>query len=156
MKKTQQIAFSGMIMSLYIVVMYLTQSFAFGQYQVRLATGLYSLAYYFPFLCVPLGLANMLSNILFGGDLVNGIFGFFAGTLTCIAICKLRERTERKIILVSPIAFIPSVIIPIWLSIYLHTPYLFLVLSLFVGQTISAYTMGIFTLVVAKRINHLL
>lgn len=155
MKKTQRIAFSGMVIALYIVIMYITQSFAFGQYQVRVATGLYSLAYYFPFLCVPLGLANMLSNILFGGDLINGILGFLAGTLTCIAICMLKKKTERKILLVVPIAIIPSIIIPIWLSIYLHVPYFLLVLSLLVGQTISAYTMGIFILVIAKRINHL-
>lgn len=107
--------------------MFFTQSVSFGQYQIRLSTGLYSLAYQFSFLCVPLGLANMLSNILFGGDLINGIFGFIAGTLTCVSICLLKRITTKKIIIVLPIAIIPSIIIPIWLSYTLQIPYYFLV-----------------------------
>lgn len=153
MKHTKQLAFSGITMALYIVLMYFTQSFSFGQYQVRLATGLYSLAYYCPFLCVPLGLANMLSNILFGGDFINGLFGFFAGTLTCVSICLLKKITTKKIIVVAPIALIPSVVIPIWLSYTLQIPYLYLAISLLIGQTISAYTMGLLVLVVAERVK---
>ena len=69
--------------------MYFTQFISFGQYQVRLVTGLYGLVYEFPFLCVPLGIANMLSNILFAGDIVNGLFGFLASLATTEAICLL-------------------------------------------------------------------
>lgn len=99
MQQTKKLALSGITIAIYIVLMYFTQSFSFWQYQIRLATGLYSLAYQFPFLCVPLGLANMLSNILFSGDLINGIFGFVAGTLTCVSICLLKKITTSKIIL---------------------------------------------------------
>jgi hypothetical protein len=35
-----------------------TQSFAFGQYQIRIATAVYALNWTFPFLVAPLGLAN--------------------------------------------------------------------------------------------------
>lgn len=152
MQHTKKLALSSLTIALYIVLMYFTQSFSFGQYQVRLATGLYSLAYYFPYLCVPLGLANMLSNILFSGDFINGILGFIAGTLTCVSICLLKKITTNKIIVVAPIALIPSLIIPIWLSYTIHMPYFYLVVSLLVGQTISAYTMGLFVLTTAKRI----
>jgi hypothetical protein len=48
--KTQKITVSAAAMAIYIVLMSLTQSFAFGQYQVRIATAIYSLAYLFPFL----------------------------------------------------------------------------------------------------------
>ena len=34
---------------MYIVIMMMTQGFAFGQYQVRIATALYGLAALFPF-----------------------------------------------------------------------------------------------------------
>lgn len=153
MQRTKKLTLSGLTIALYIVMMYFTQSFSFGQYQIRLATGLYSLAYYFSFLCVPLGLANMLSNILFSGDLINGIFGFVAGTLTCVSICLLKKITTRKIIVVVPIALIPSVIIPIWLSYTLQVPYCFLVVSLLVGQIISAYTIGILILSIVGQIK---
>ena len=48
LSKTQKLTFSGAVMAVYIVVMYITQSFAFGQYQVRIATAIYSTAYLFP------------------------------------------------------------------------------------------------------------
>lgn len=71
MDKTQKLCFSALVIAIYIVLMYLTQSFAFGQYQLRIATAIYSLAYLFSFLVVPLAMANLLSNLLMGG------FGFF-------------------------------------------------------------------------------
>ena len=153
MKNSRKLAFSGLTVALYIIIMYCTQSFSFGQYQVRLATGLYSLSYNFPFLCLPLGLANMISNIIFGGDIINGFLGFVAGTLSCICIRLLKKITTKRLIIVLPIAVIPSLIIPIWLSLTLQVPYYLLVLSLFIGQTISAYTMGIFILLFSEKIN---
>jgi len=150
--KTTKITISGVTIALYTVFMYFTQSIAFGQYQVRFATGLYSLAYSFPFLCVPLGIANMLSNVLLGGDFVNGVFGFFAGFLTTSIICLLKKITAKKVIVVLPIAIIPSIIIPIWLTFALQVPYYFLVLSLLVGQTISAYTVGIAIIHISERL----
>ena len=59
MNRTHKLALSGMVMAVYIVVMYLTQSFAFLQYQVRIATAIYALAYLFPFLVLPLGVSNL-------------------------------------------------------------------------------------------------
>ena len=57
MTRLQKLTFSAMVMALYIVVLCLTSSFSFGAYQIRIATSLYALAYLFPFLVVPLGLA---------------------------------------------------------------------------------------------------
>ena len=67
LSKTQKLTLSGAVMAIYIVIMYVTQSFAFGQYQVRIATAIYGVAYLFPFLVVPLGLSNLLSNMIMGG-----------------------------------------------------------------------------------------
>lgn len=156
LNKTKKITISGLIIGIYIVFMYLTQSIAFGQCQVRFATGLYSFAYAFPFLRVPLGIANMLSNILLGGDSVNGILGFIAGFLTTSTICLLKKVTTKKVIIVLPIAIIPSVIIPIWLSYTLQIPYCLLVLSLLVGQTISAYTAGMTMMYISERLVKIL
>lgn len=74
---TQKVAISGLVMAVYLVIMSLTQGFAFGQYQIRLATSLYALSAIYPFLIVPLGLSNLLANTLMGG----------LGFLTLPAVC---------------------------------------------------------------------
>ena len=65
--KTQKLTISAICMALYLLVMVCTQSFAFGQYQIRISTALYGLSAIFPFLVVPFGLANMFSNLVLGG-----------------------------------------------------------------------------------------
>ena len=81
--KTQKLTISAVCIALYLVVMLCTQSFAFGQYQVRIATALYGLSYIFPFLVVPFGIANVISNLLMGGlGPVDAIGGFIMGVLT--------------------------------------------------------------------------
>jgi uncharacterized membrane protein len=47
MSKVQKITFSAMIIALYVSVLYFTQSFSFGAYQIRIATSLYALSYLF-------------------------------------------------------------------------------------------------------------
>lgn len=151
--QTYKLTFSGVVIALYIVVMYFTQAIAFGQYQVRLATGLYGLSYSFPFLCIPLGLANMLSNCILGGDIINGCFGFWAGVITTKSICLLKKATKKKSVLVLPIAIIPSLLIPIWLSYTLNVSYYILFFSLLIGQTITAYTGGVIVMKIGELLK---
>jgi uncharacterized membrane protein len=138
MSKTQKLTFSAAVMAIYIVLMYLTQSFAFGQYQVRIATAIYSVAYLFPFLVVPMGLANLLSNLLMGG------FGFFdivggglVGILTagsCALLGKCRANTAWVAV---PVTLIPALLVSTWLSALLNVPYWTMAVSLLVGQAVS-------------------
>ena len=144
MSISRRIAYSGVVMALYIVVVFATQSFSFGQYQIRIATALYALSFHFPFLVLPLALANMLSNLLMGGlGLFDIVGGFVIGLLTAGSIALLGKVTKRSYILVLPIALAPSFVVPIWLSYILNIPYIYLVVSLLIGQIISAYTLGI-------------
>ena len=144
MSISRRIAYSGVVMALYIVVVFATQSFSFGQYQIRIATALYALAFHFPFLVLPLALANMLSNLLMGGlGLFDIVGGFVIGLITAGSIALLGKVTKRSYILVLPIALAPSFVVPIWLSYILNIPYIYLVISLLIGQIISAYTLGI-------------
>lgn len=46
--------------------MMVTQGFAFGQYQVRIATALYGLAALFPFSILAFGFGNLISNLIMG------------------------------------------------------------------------------------------
>ncbi len=135
---TQKLTLSGVTMALYIVVMYFTQSFAFGQYQVRVATAIYGTAYLFPFLVVPLGLSNLLANMVMGGlgffDIVGG---GLVGLLTagCCALLGRRRLTTWSVI--APIALIPALGVSLWLSGLIGVPYWALAGSLLVGQAIA-------------------
>jgi uncharacterized membrane protein len=144
MNKTKKLTFSGAVMAIYIVLMYLTQSFAFGQYQVRIATAIYSVAYLFPFLVVPLGLANLLSNMLMGG------FGFFdifggglAGILTAGCCALLGKRHMNRFLVAVPIALIPALLVSTWLSYLIGISYWVMAASLLVGQIISGIAGGL-------------
>ncbi|MCD8121891.1 MAG: QueT transporter family protein [Clostridiales bacterium] len=145
MSKTQKLTLSGTVMAVYIVVMYFTQSFAFGQYQVRIATAIYSTAYLFPFLVVPLGLSNLLSNMLMGGF---GFFDIFGGGLVGIltaGCCALLGRSRCSTWLVAlPIALIPAFGVSLYLSGLLGVSYWALALSLLVGQIVCGVAGGAF------------
>ena len=136
--KTQKLTLSGAVMAIYIVVMYFTQSFAFGQYQVRIATAIYGVAYLFPFLVVPLGLSNLLANMVMGGlgffDIVGGgIVGLL--TAGCCALLGKKKITSWAVI--APITLIPALVVSIWLSKLIGVPYVALAGSLLVGQFIA-------------------
>ena len=144
--KTRKLCFSGAVMAIYIVLMYLTQSFAFGQYQVRIATAIYSTAYLFPFLVVPLALANLLSNLLMGG------FGFFdivggglVGLLTAGCCAWLGKHRLSRSLTAVPIALIPALGVASWLSYLLSVPYWVMAGSLLVGQLIAGIAGALLT-----------
>ena len=138
LNNTQKLAFSGVVIALYIVVMYLTQSFAFGQYQVRIATAIYAVAYLFPFLVIPLGLSNLLSNMVMGGlgffDIVGG---GLVGLLTAGCCAMLGKKKLTPWLVIVPITLIPALGVSLWLSGILGIPYWALAGSLLVGQFIA-------------------
>ena len=134
---TRKLAFSALVMSLYVAVMAASAGFAFGQYQVRIATALYALAGVFPFLTVPLGLANFLSNALLGGlgplDMIGGVT---VGLLTTGTIAACRRSRFAPLVAFAAITLIPGLGVPVWLSYLLNLPYGVLAASLLVGQAI--------------------
>ena len=137
LSKTQKLTISGAVMAVYIVTMYLTQSFAFGQYQVRIATAIYSAAYLFPFLVVPLGLSNLLSNMIMGGlGVFDIVGGGLVGLATAGACAWLGKHKKPSWLVALPIALIPALVVSIWLSALLGVPYPAMAVSLLVGQAI--------------------
>lgn len=133
----RKLTMSGMIMAMYIVTMYFTQGFAFGQYQIRIATSLYSLSAIFPFLIVPMGMSNMLSNILMGGMGLPDILGGFAiGIITTSSVYFIKRLNLNSYFIALPIIFGPGLIVPLWLAPILHLPYTTLAISLCIGQII--------------------
>ena len=152
LSSTRKITISGAVMAVYIVFMYFTQSFAFGQYQVRIATAIYGVAYLFPFLVVPLGLSNLIANMLMGGL---GVFDIVGGGLVGIltaGCCALLGRKKLSPWLTAvPITLIPALGVSLWLSKLLGIPYWALAASLLVGQAISG-VVGAMLVKALKRI----
>jgi uncharacterized membrane protein len=147
----QKLAFSGLVMALYIVVMYFTQSFAFGQYQIRIATSIYALSAIFPFLIVPLGLSNMLSNILMGGfGIVDMLGGLAVGLITSTTIFLIKKYKLSDLFICIPIIIFPGLLVPIWLSIFIKMPYSALAVSILIGQIIP----GIIGVIIVRQLKN--
>lgn len=89
---TQKLTISALFIASYLILMYFTQSFSFMQYQIRIATSLYALSAIFPFLILPSGIANFLSNTLFGGlGIMDMLGGLGVGLLTSLSIVAIKK-----------------------------------------------------------------
>lgn len=150
---TQKIAIAGLCIALYIVVMMCTQSFAFGQYQIRIATALYSLSAIFPFLILPFGLANVVSNTIMGGlGILDIIGGFIVGIVTTSIIAYGKSKGCGNWIIWLAITLVPGLGVPVWLSVLLDLPYWLLASSILVGQCISGFA-GMLLVTALERIG---
>lgn len=139
MSKFQKLTVSAMVMALYVVVLYFTQSFSFGAYQIRIATALYALAYLFPFLVLPLGFANFIANFLFGGlGLLDWFGGCFVGIIVTAIIVLIRRKGWSRWLMILPIILVPGLGVSSYLSYLLHVPYSVLATSLCIGQSVPA------------------
>lgn len=133
----RKLTISGIVVALYVSIMFLTQGFAFGQFQIRIATALYGLSAIYPFLILPLGLANLISNTLMGGlGLPDMIGGTIVGIATSSLVCLLARCRVNYWLIALPIIFIPGLTVPVWLSWLIGVPYQALALSLCTGQII--------------------
>lgn len=135
---SRKLTISAMVMALYVVIMYCTQSFAFGAVQVRIATALYSLSYFFPFLVLPLGLANLVSNILGGMGLPDMLGGCGVGILTSFCVHMVKRLKLPFYLVIVPIVAGPGLIVPVWLTFFTGVPYNILAFNLCLGQLAPA------------------
>lgn len=155
MSYVQKMTFSALMIALYVVVVYLTQGFSFGAYQIRISTSLYALSYLFPFLVFPLGFANLLSNALFGGlGLLDMAGGFLVGIATTGCMVFIRRKKLPIWCTALPIILVVGLGVPIWLSVCLNLPYLPLAVNLIIGQIIPGL-FGIAVIKTMKRVLHM-
>lgn len=132
---TKRLTVSAIVMALYIIILYVTQGISFGAYQIRIATAMYALAFVYPFLVIPMGIANLLANFFFGGlGPIDMIGGCMVGIITTYLIVQIRLRQWPLPLLAIPIWLVPAILVSLWLSYLLHLPYTMLVSSLAVGQ----------------------
>ena len=139
MSRLQKMTFSAMVMAIYIVVLSITSGFSFGAYQIRIATSLYALAYLFPFLVVPLGLANFISNMLFGGfGIVDMLGGCIVGMVAAACIVLIRRKNWNRMLIAVPIVLVPGLGVATYLSYFLAMPYPLMALYLCLGQPLPS------------------
>lgn len=135
--KYSKLTLSGIYIALFIVIMMCTQSFAFGQYQIRIATALYGLSAIFPFLIIPAAIANVISNTVMGGlGILDMMGGGIVGLLTTSLIVYGKKKGWGNWIIFLAVTFIPGLLVPTWLSVILNLPYWILASSILVGQAI--------------------
>ena len=153
---TKRMTISSMVIALYVVLLYVTQGVSFGPYQIRIATVLYALAFVYPFLVVPMGIANFAANFLFGGlGLLDMAGGCLVGLVTTWLIVQVRLRGWNVWLAALPIWWVPSLGVSLWLSYLFGLPYGMLVASLSAGQFLPALC-GVFlihALTKAYRVN---
>ncbi len=148
----RKVALSALTMALYVAVMAVSRGFAFGRYQIRIATALYALNGLFPFLAVPLGAANLLSNALLGGlGPLDMIGGAVVGTLTGLAVAAFRRSPRAPLAAALAITFIPGLGVPVWLSFLLRLPYPATAAGVLFGQAISGACGGLLLSALKKR-----
>ena len=122
MISTRKLTISAMVVALYIVLIYLTQGISFDA---------------FPFLIVPMGIGNLISNFLFGGlGILDMVGGFGVGILTTGIIVLMRRAGLSAWWAMLPIILVPALCVPLWLSPLVGVPYWALVINLLIGQTI--------------------
>lgn len=137
--RIKKLTISAMIMALYIVVLYFTQSFSFGAYQIRIATSIYAVSYLCPFLVIPLGIANFLANTLFGGlGIVDMLGGLVVGLITSYSIVLIKKKKLPVYLIILPIIIVPGLGVSLYLSYLLQLPYFALAASLCIGQIIPS------------------
>ena len=147
---TKRLTLSALVIALYVVIMFCTQSFAFGQFQIRIATTIYSLSYIFPFLVLPLGIANIISNTIMGGlGVLDMLGGGLVGITTSFLIVLIRKYKLNINLAAIPIIFVPGLGVATWLSYLLGIPYKAMAFSLCVGQVIP----GILGVIIIKILS---
>ncbi len=152
MSRLQKMTFSAMVMAIYIVVLSITSGFSFGAYQIRIATSLYALAYLFPFLVVPLGLANFISNMLFGGfGIVDMLGGCIVGMVAAACIVLIRRKNWNRMLIAVPIVLVPGLGVATYLSYFLAMPYPLMAFNLCIGQLIPSIV-GVVLVRVLERV----
>lgn len=159
LNRLYKLAFSCFIFLLYIFIMYIDRDSASIYYQIRIATALYTLAYSFPFLIIPLSTANLASNLFFGSwGITDVIGGFFVGFLVTSLVVLIRKKQLNYLFSAVPIILIPALGVSIWLAPLMKISYTSLAITIGIGQIVSA-TIGIVILgttefCIQKYISH--
>ena len=153
MKTTSKfIAKSGIIAAMYVLLTFVSSIFglASGQIQVRISEALCVLPIFTPTAVPGLFVGCLLSNLLFGGGIIDVIFGSLATLIGAFATRMLRK--SRPLAVAMPI-LANTIILPL-VEVYafgITAGYLYIVLTIFIGELISIGVLGAILIKVLSR-----
>ena len=150
MRLSRRLAESALVIALYVVITAVNPASS-GAIQVRLSTGLYCLAAFRPDFIPALALGNGLANLLVGQGPLDAALGLVVGLVTSVA-AYLVGRTGKAWLVPLPVALVVPPVVATWLSLLLHLPYRVLLVSLLIGQSLSAITAGSLVTYVGLRL----
>ncbi len=130
---------AGLIAAVYIVLVWVLQPISFGAFQFRAAEALALLPMLFPEAVTGLFVGVMLANILGG----LGPWDIFGGSLVTLLAAYITYRYRFTwIAYVSPIV-LNAVLVSAYLHLIFGLPYLLLVVSIGVSQTVVVLGLGL-------------
>ena len=149
-KKVKFICHAALIAAIYVLLTYVTQAFASGAIQVRLAEALCVLPYFTAAAVPGVTIGCLLANIFTGCALWDIVFGTFA-TLIGAVIARLLRKNKWLVPLPSVLANM-AIIPPVLIAVYNEEMlYPLLVLSIGIGEVISIYGIGMILLLALEK-----
>jgi len=142
----RDVAYSGVIAALYVVLTLVLAPVSYGVYQIRVSEALTVLPFVYPFAIVGLYIGCLVANI-FGG---NGLYDIFLGSLfTLIAgyltylISKIKIRGLAIGLAPLPPVLINAFGVAIYLTAISGMPYFYVAQMIGVGQIGACYILGL-------------
>ncbi len=156
---TKKLASAGIISAIYVALTLVLMPISFGAVQVRISEALTILPLFFPEAIVGLTVGCLISN-LFGFGVFDVIFGtiatFLSAILTFYTGKKIKNSTLKFIIGGSFPIIINAIIIPLIFIITGSTDQVYFInfLTIFAGQFLSVYVVGVNVYLAIKKIKH--
>lgn len=145
--KIKRLTFTSMITAIYFILCFVEQTFANGAIQCRLSEALTLLPLFFPEAIIGVTLGCLIFNVSTGiiWDITIGTLCTFVSCIITYLVGRFIKKDTIRIILggLSPV-LINALIIPLVLmyGYKLQDGYIFLAISIFIGQFIAVYIVG--------------
>lgn len=154
-KKNLFITQAAVIASLYTVLVLVFQYSSFGPIQFRIAEALTVLPYFTRAAIPGVTLGCLISNIIFGADILDIVFGTLATLIGAILSYKLRWN---KFLVPIPPIVVNAIVIPFVLkyAYFEADPILWLILSVGAGQVMAAGVLGLVLLFALDKVKHII
>lgn len=142
--QSKRIAVNAIVAALYATLSLWLPATAFANY--RITTSLYALAAFRPDVIIGLSIGNALAGIPQGP--IDVVMGGLVGFVSSLACWYLQPRFSPLAVLI-----VPTLLVPVWLSVLVSVPYLAVVTALIPGQAISALVAYLVVLPIGRRLK---
>jgi len=144
----KNIAFASVIAALYIALIIVFQPMSFGHIQIRVAESLALTPALMPAAIPGIFIGCLVSNILFGGGIIDIIFGSLASLLAAYLTYKLRKNLYLAAL---PPVIVNAVVVGTYLALLSNISVLLCIFYVGAGQVVSCYCIGIPLVMTLKK-----